>query len=95
MSAYIYIITNHTNTTLYTGITNNLSRRIYEHKNHLIKGFSTRYNLTKLVYFEICDDITQAITREKQIKAGSRQKKIELIQSINPQWIDLYSTIIW
>ncbi len=75
MSAYIYIITNHTNTTLYTGVTNNLSRRIYEHKNHLIKGFSTRYNLTKLVYFEICDDITQAITREKQIKAGSRQKK--------------------
>ncbi len=86
---YIYIITNKNNTTLYTGVTSNLNKRIYEHKNHLIEGFSKRYNLEKLVYYEIFSDVRDAINREKQIKAGSRNKKEKLINSINPQWNDL------
>ncbi|HED38643.1 MAG TPA: GIY-YIG nuclease family protein [Ignavibacteria bacterium] len=86
---YIYIITNKNNTTLYTGVTSDLNKRIYEHKNHLIEGFSKRYNLEKLVYYEIFDDVRDAINREKQIKAGSRNKKEKLINSINPQWNDL------
>ena len=86
---YIYIITNKNNTTLYTGVTSNLNKRIYEHKNHLIEGFSKKYNLEKLVYYEIFEDIREAINREKQIKAGSRKKKEKLIKSINPEWKDL------
>ncbi len=88
---YVYIITNKNNTVLYTGITNNLERRIYEHKNKLLKSFSSKYNLNKLVYCEITSDINSAIEREKKIKSGSRKKKIELINSINPQWKDLSS----
>jgi putative endonuclease len=90
---YIYILTNHTNTVLYTGVTNNLSRRIFEHKNQLTKGFTSKYNTDKLVYFEHFADINNAIEREKQIKAGSRQKKIHLIEKENKQWIDLYDSI--
>ncbi len=86
---YIYIITNKNNTTLYTGVTSNLQKRIYEHKNHLLDGFSRKYNLEKLVYFEIYERIDEAISREKQIKGGARKKKIELINSINPEWNDL------
>ena len=92
--SYIYIITNINNTTLYTGVTNNLIRRIYEHKNKLVEGFSKKYNLTKLVYYEVFEDITQAIAREKQIKGGSRKKKEDLINSINKEWKDLYEDII-
>ena len=92
--SYIYIMTNYTNTTLYTGVTNNLVRRVYEHKNKLVKGFTSKYNLTKLVYYEIFEDITQAIKREKQIKGGSRKTKEELINSINDKWEDLYDKII-
>lgn len=87
-------MTNYTNTTLYTGVTNDLIRRIYEHKHKLIKGFTYKYNITKLIYYEIFDYITQAIAREKQIKNGSRNNKIKLIQSINPNWEDLYDKII-
>ena len=90
MQYYIYILTNKNNTVLYTGVTNDLIRRVYEHKEKLIKGFTKRYNVHKLVYCEILDDINDAIIREKQIKAGSRPKKIDLINTINEEWRDLY-----
>ena len=86
---YIYIMTNRWNTVLYTGVTNNLKKRIYEHKEKYVRGFTKRYNIDKLVYYEMLGDIYNAITREKQIKAGSRNKKIELVQSMNPEWKDL------
>ena len=86
---YVYILTNQNNTVLYTGVTNNLERRVYEHKNKLLKGFTCRYNVDKLVYFETTESIESAIAREKQIKAGSRQKKIALIEKNNPTWQDL------
>ena len=89
----VYIITNQNHTVLYTGITNDLKRRIYEHKEKLVKGFSTKYNLDKLVYFQITEDVVSAITREKQIKGGSRKKKVEIINRLNPDWIDLYKNI--
>ena len=91
---YIYIITNQYNTVLYTGVTNDLIRRVYEHKEKLIAGFTKKYNVNKLVYYEIFTDINSAITREKQIKAGSRQKKIDLVNSMNPQWCDLYESLL-
>lgn len=91
---YVYIATNKINTVLYTGVTNNLTRRIYEHKNKLVSGFSSKYNICKLVYYEIYNDINEAIKREKQIKAGSRKKKQELIKKINPDFKDLYEEII-
>jgi putative endonuclease len=90
---YLYIMSNDTNTVTYTGITNNLYRRIYEHKNKLVKGFTSKYNINKLVYYEICTDIESAILREKQIKAGSRKKKVTLISSINKDWHDLYEEL--
>lgn len=92
--SFIYIMTNYTNTTVYVGVTNNLIRRVYEHKNGLIDGFTKRYHLTKLVYYEIFEDITTAITREKQLKAGSRQKKNDLINGFNKEWIDLYDSVV-
>jgi len=85
---YVYVMTNKSRT-LYTGITNNLERRVYEHKNKLIEGFTKKYNITKLVYYEISNDVEAAITREKQIKGWLRRKKIALIESVNPQWKDL------
>lgn len=91
---YVYIATNKINTVLYTGVTNNLIRRMYEHKNKLISGFSSKYNICKLIYYEIFNDINEAIKREKQIKAGSRKKKIELIKKINSEFKDLYHEII-
>ena len=91
---YAYIATNKINTVLYTGVTNNLVRRIYEHKNKYISSFTSKYNITKLVYYEIFDNIYEAITREKQIKGGSRKKKIELIKKINPNFKDLYEDIL-
>lgn len=86
-------MTNKNKTTLYTGVTNNLARRVTEHKNHTFKGFTDRYNLELLVYFEVTEDINEAIFREKQIKGGSRQKKIALIESLNPDWNDLINEI--
>ncbi len=90
---YVYILTNKHNTVLYTGITNDLKRRVYEHKEKLVDGFTKKYNITKLVYYEVFEDPENAILREKQIKAGSRQKKIDLINSINREWINLYEKI--
>ncbi len=89
----VYIMTNKNHTTLYTGVTNNLVRRVTEHKSHLIKGFTDRYNLEVLVYYEVTEDINAAIFREKQIKGGSRNKKILLIESLNPEWNDLFFEI--
>ena len=86
-------MTNKNNTVIYTGVTNDLNRRVYEHKEKLVYGFTKKYNVNKLVYFESTNDIYSAIQREKQIKAGSRKKKIELINSINPEWKDLYDDI--
>ena len=77
---YVYIVTNKRNGTLYTGVTNNLARRIYEHKNKSIKGFTEKYNLNQLVYFEVTDDINAALTREKQLKHWNRKWKINLIE---------------
>jgi putative endonuclease len=86
-------MTNKNNDVLYTGVTNDLKRRVYEHKEKLIEGFSKKYNISKLVYYEIYDDPKNAISREKQIKAGSRRKKIGLINNFNKNWSDLYDTI--
>jgi putative endonuclease len=90
---YIYIMTNNRNTVLYVGVTNDLIRRVYEHKEKLADGFTKKYNITKLVYYEIFEDIENAILREKQIKAGSRQKKVQLINGINREWRDLYDEL--
>ncbi|MCA1806185.1 MAG: GIY-YIG nuclease family protein [Xanthomonadaceae bacterium] len=89
----VYLLTNRPNGTLYTGVTSDLPKRIWEHRNKVIKGFSQKYNLTRLVYFELHEDMYQAILREKQIKAGSRKAKIELIEATNPGWKDLYGDI--
>ena len=86
---YVYILTNKRHNVLYTGITNNLDRRIFEHKTKQNEGFTSKYNVDSLVYYEIIEDVNYAIEREKQIKAGPRKKKIELIESINPDWKDL------
>lgn len=86
-------MTNKRNKVLYTGITNDLKRRVYEHKEKLAEGFTKKYNITKLVYYEVFEDSNNAILREKQIKAGSRQRKIELIASANKQWRDLYEEL--
>lgn len=85
---------NKRNTVLYVGVTDDLIKRIYQHKNHLTSGFTSKYKIEKLVYYEIFEDITEAIKREKQLKGGSRNKKIELIKSMNPEFRDLYNEII-
>jgi putative endonuclease len=90
---YVYIITNRNHTTLYTGITNNLIRRITEHKQGIGSTFSWRYKLRKLVYYEIHPEKKSAIDREKQIKAGSRNKKLDLINSLNLDWDDLFDSL--
>ena len=87
-------MTNKNNSVIYTGVTNDLVRRVYEHKEHMVEGFTKKYNLTKLVYYEVCEDPSSAIEREKQIKAGSRQKKLDLINSMNSEWKDLYDEIV-
>jgi putative endonuclease len=87
-------MTNKNNSVLYIGVTSNLSKRILEHKEHLHpRSFTSKYNINKLVYYEGYDHIEDAIAREKQIKAGSRQDKINLINRMNPEWLDLYDTI--
>ena len=85
---YVYIMTNFSKT-LYTGVTNNLEKRAYEHKNKLVEGFTKKYNITKLVFFEETNDVNAAIVREKEIKGWLRKKKIALIESTNPTWKDL------
>jgi len=87
---YVYILTNKPTGVLYTGMTNDLKRRVYEHKARLVAGFAERYNADKLVYYEVWGDAYSAISREKQIKAGPRRRKIELIEAGNPEWNDLY-----
>ncbi|HYE09469.1 MAG TPA: GIY-YIG nuclease family protein [Patescibacteria group bacterium] len=91
--SYVYILTNKMNTVLYTGVTNDLVRRIYKHKEKLVDGFTKKYNVNKLVYYETFNDIKSAIQREKQIKGITRQKKIDLINTINKNWKDLYQDI--
>ncbi len=94
MKYYVYMLTNKTNKVLYTGVTNNLKRRIYEHKNCLVDGFTKKYNVHKLVYFDYTTDVHSAISREKQIKGWTRAKKDALINEFNPNWQDLYDNII-
>jgi putative endonuclease len=86
---YIYILTNRENTVCYIGVTNNLERRMFEHREKLVKGFTEKYGLSKLVYFEETPDVLSAIEREKQIKKYRREKKDCLIESMNPYWLDL------
>ncbi len=88
-SFFVYIMTNPRKTVLYTGVTNNLPRRVHEHKEKLTPGFASKYNVIDLVYYEIAETAEAAVAREKQLKAGSRRRKIELIKSINPAWRDL------
>ena len=91
---YVYIMANANDSTLYTGVTNDLLRRVHEHKEHPREGFTKRYNITKLLYYEAFDDPVSAIRREKQIKAGSRAKKEALIESVNPGWNDLWDRLV-
>ena len=93
MNYYVYILTNKTNRVLYTGVTNDLKRRIYEHRNKLADGFTKKYNVYKLVYFDYTTDVRSAISREKQIKGWTRAKKEALIDEFNPEWQDLYDVL--
>ena len=86
---WVYILSNARHTVLYTGVTNDLLKRVYEHRNHTLRSFTARYNIAQLMYYEGCSDIESAIAREKQIKAGSRARKVALIESVNPDWADL------
>ena len=88
---YVYLVTNWNNKVMYLGVTNNLERRLYEHKNKLVKGFTEKYNVNKLVYFEETQDVTAAIAREKEIKKWRREKKNQLVNRMNPNWKDLSS----
>ena len=90
---YVYILSNKNNNVLYTGVTSDIERRVYEHKNKLVSGFTEKYQVNRLVYFELYEDADSAIAREKQIKAGSRKKKIDLIENTNKDWEDLYETL--
>ncbi len=89
----VYILANKKNGTIYTGVTSNLQKRIYEHKNNVSQGFTQKYKIHNLVYYEVCEFMESAIEREKQIKAGSRKKKMDLIENKNPLWRDLFSEI--
>ena len=95
MNYYVYIMTNSHKNVLYTGVTSDLQKRVYEHKNHLDKGsFTAKYNVDYLIYFECTSDVKAAIEREKQIKSWSRKKKNKLVESKNPEWKDLYKEIL-
>ena len=91
---FVYILTNRHHTALYVGVTNDLVRRVHEHRTKIASGFTTRYNVDKLVYFEETSDVVGAIAREKQIKGGSREKKIALVNAMNPDWRDLFDDLI-
>jgi putative endonuclease len=93
-SYYVYILASKRNGTLYIGVTNDLIRRVYEHKNNLARGFTSQYNVHLLVYYEQTIDIHSAITREKQLKKWKREWKIELIEKSNPRWQDLYGDLV-
>lgn len=88
---YVYIMSNWNDKVIYIGVTGNLEKRVYQHKNKIIEGFTKRYNINKLVYFEDTKDVKEALEREKQLKKWSRQKKNDLINSMNPTWSDLSS----
>jgi putative endonuclease len=90
---YVYILSNWNNKVLYTGVTNDLERRVYEHKNKLVKGFTEKYNVSKLVYYDFTEDVEVAIKREKEIKGWIREKKNNLVTSFNPSWRDLSEDI--
>ncbi len=89
---YVYILASKRNGTLYIGVTNDLLRRVYEHKNNLIEGFTSKYQVRQLVYYETTSELTAALRREKQLEKWKRAWRIELIEKNNPQWIDLYET---
>lgn len=91
---YVYILASQKNGTLYIGVTNDLLRRIFEHREGLVAGFTQRYKIHHLVYFEVTDNIESAILREKQLKGGSRKKKLTLIEASNPDWSDLYDSLL-
>ncbi len=91
---YVYILTNEANRVLYTGVTSDLAKRVYEHRVKVIEGFTKKYNVYKLVYYEVFGEIVDAIAREKQIKGWVRSKKIALIEGVNPEWKDLYGGIV-
>ena len=90
---YVYILANQYHTALYTGVTNDLLSRVFQHKSGQGSTFTSKYKANKLVYYEISDDVEAAILREKQIKAGSRQKKVDLVNSLNPEWKDLFDEL--
>lgn len=92
--SYVYLLTNKHNNVLYTGVTNDLIRRVYEHKSKLVAGFTQKYNVDRLVYYEVCESIVAAIEREKQIKGWTRKKKQDLINALNPEWNDLYRSLL-
>ena len=95
MTYYVYLLSNTTNSTVYVGVTNNLLKRVYEHKNKLDpNSFTARYHIHKLVYYETTSDVYSAIEREKQIKSWSRSRKNQLVDSINPRWEDLYGNLL-
>jgi len=91
---FVYILTNRHQTTLYVGVTNDLIRRVHEHRTKVASAFTARYNVDKLVYYEETSDVQAAIAREKQLKAGSRERKIALVNAMNPDWRDLYDGLI-
>jgi len=90
---HVYIMTNSHNTVLYTGVTNDLQKRAWQHREKLADGFTKRYNVTRLVYYQTFEDVREAIAREKQLKGGSRQSKVDLINGMNPGWCDLYDEL--
>jgi putative endonuclease len=91
---YVYLLTNYSNSTIYTGVTNNLIGRVQQHRDKLNAGFTSRYNVWKLVYFEYTREVYSALEREKQIKAGSRKAKVALVESTNPKWRDLLPELL-
>jgi len=91
--SYVYILFSKPNGTLYTGVTSNLQKRVWEHKNKVYQSFTSKYGVDKLGYYEVYSDVKDAIAREKQLKGGSRKKKLELITKMNPAWNDLYEAI--
>ncbi len=91
---YVYILTNKSNSVIYIGVTNDIARRVYEHRHHMINGFTDKYHVTKLVYAESAPDVRDAIQREKQLKGWTRAKKNALVENANPNWEDLWENIL-